>query len=166
MPCGSSRSDSAAITLRRDGQQLAAGLAEAGDQRLGFGAGELRRAEEDLVGRRAGVERHVQQLQAFHQGSTRRPGDTCAGSTPRASTTRLLPVLVMVGGCCAVVMVALRFSGRRAVPGSWFLTPDSCLLILAGSIGAMPRRVNSRASGQLPPTPRPSNHLTAASVPC
>ena len=51
----------------RDGQQLAAGAAEAGDQRLGFGAGELLRAEENLVGRRAGVERHVQQLQAFNE---------------------------------------------------------------------------------------------------
>ena len=66
MPCGSSRSDSAAITLGATGSSSPP-PGEAGDQRLRFGTGELRRAKEDLVGRRAGVERHVQQLQAFNQ---------------------------------------------------------------------------------------------------
>ena len=69
MPCGSSLSSTApAITLGATGSSSPPARRNRAIKRLGFGTGELRRAEENFVGRLpCGVERHVQQLKAFHQ---------------------------------------------------------------------------------------------------
>ena len=119
MPCGSSRSDSAAITLGATGSSSPPACRKRAISASASGPANCAGQKKTSWG----VAPASSAMCNSCKPSTRKRAPACRylrWLSLRASTTRLLPVLVMVEGCCAMVMLAPKFPERRAIliPGS------------------------------------------------